>query len=398
VLTLNGNTGDSLIFVDSRGGALNDPTHLVFISANDAARNEVRRIGKMFQVDIAPNTNAEYPVDSLVRGVIVGNDDRHLTVASVVADTTMTLDDISSLSAGDTLLVDTGLIQESKVIQSVNTGANQVRFATGLANAHAVAALATPTFSLKTLTSAAPAGSRVVATGNRISLAVGDVVRVGTAPNDEYATIVGVPNRSPAGVAPDAGNVVLDHALVLGHASGDALRRQSPPALTALQPTVLVLAASPEAATLLLSDGTGFVAGTFLSVTIPTGEIFYHAIIAATVASPVEVTLQNPLERAHPAGSVIVPRNPLIQVQALDVGAWGNRLRISVQDEAPGLVSRTTLSTIINPTHIRLTSAAGVEAGTILELLDPLNHNAVVDTPLKVVLIDRGACARQPCD
>jgi hypothetical protein len=54
-------------------------------------------------------------------------------------------------------------------------------------------------------------------------------------------------------------------------------------------------------------------------------------------------------------------------------------------------VSRTTLTTIINPSHIRLASAAGVEAGTILELLDPLNNNAVVDPPLKVVLVDRNS-------
>jgi phage tail sheath protein FI len=507
VLTLNGNTGDSLIFVDNRGGVLNDHTHLVFVAANDPARNEVRRIGNLFQVDITPNAYEEYPVDAIVKPVMLVDDDRHLTVASVITDKTITLDDVSSLSAGDTVLVDVGLIQESKVIQSVNAGANQISFATGLANAHALAAPVTPTLSLKTMTSAAPAGSRVVALGNRISLSVGDVVRVGTAPQEEYATIVGIPNRSPAGVAPDSGNVVLDHALVLDHPSGDALRRQFPPTLNPIQQngaaappaapvlstavlgalaartyfvvltyfnpltgettisprgslpipandvlvvtspaaetgvtqykvyastvsgsetlqatlnigvnwtepaaglvagvpfptantastpvtTVLVLKVDQGDATLLLSDGSGYAAAASLSVTIPTGETFYHAISAAGAAGPVEVTLQNPLERAHPAGSLIVPRNPLILVQALDVGAWGNRLRISVQDESPGLVSRTTLATIINPTHIRLASAAGVEAGTILELLDPLNNDAVVDTPLKVVLVDRNS-------
>jgi hypothetical protein len=49
------------------------------------------------------------------------------------------------------------------------------------------------------------------------------------------------------------------------------------------------------------------------------------------------------------------------------------------------------LRNIVDPTHIRLASAAGVEAGTILELLDPLNGNVVVGEPLKVVSIDRAS-------
>ena len=77
-------------------------------------------------------------------------------------------------------------------------------------------------------------------------------------------------------------------------------------------------------------------------------------------------------------------------MQALDAGAWGNRLRVSVEDENPGLV-RTRIRTLINPTHIRLASATGVEPGTLLEFTDPLNGDAVVDPPLKVVAVDRAA-------
>jgi len=493
-LALDGNTGDTLIYVDNRGGALNIVTDLVLIQATDPARTEVRRIGDLFSVDISPDAYEEYPADSLVRGAALADDDRQMTAFAAAV---LTLNDVSSLSAGDTLWVDVGLQREKGTIQSVNAGANQVTLTAALANPHAPLPVpATPGFSLKTLTSAAPTGSRVVALGNRITLQVGDVVRIGDVPNREYATIVGLPNRSPAGVSPDAGNVVLDHALVLDHPNGEVFRRQLPvhgsatpppapilstavagalparnysvvvtyfnpatgetiaspassiaiplndvlvvnsPAAEAgvtqykvyadpvagnekLQATVnigtnfqepntglvagaapptvntasvfvtaLVLTVDQGASTLLLSDGTNFASG-FLSVTIPSGETFYHAVSAATAAAPVEVTLQTPLERAHPAGSAIVGRDPLIEVQALDVGAWGNRLRISVQDESPGLVPSTTLKAIINPTHIRLASAAGVEAGTILELLDPLNNNAVVGDPIKVVLLDR---------
>lgn len=486
-LALDGNTGDSLIYVDNRGGALNTVTDLVFIYATDPLRNEIRRIGHLFTIDISPDAYEEYPVDSIVRTAALADDDRLMTA---FAGAVLTLDDVSSLTAGDTIWVDTGAPREMGTISSVNSSASQVTLAAALANPHVLPTVATPGFSLKTLTSAAPAGTRVVALGNRITLEFGDVVKIGGPANQEFATIVGLPNRSAVG--PDPGNVVLDHSLVLDHPNGDPLRRQlapqpaapllstavagallartyfvvttyfnpatgettvspeatitiplnsvlvvtSPaarsgftqyrvyagtaPGTETLQATVnlgttftepvtglvagatpptvntaasaattLVLAADEGADTILLSDGTSFTAGTFLSITIPSGEAYYHSVTTATAAAPVEVTLQTPLERAHPAGSTIVGRDPLIEVQALDVGAWGNRLRISVQDEAPGLVPSTTLKTIVNPTHIRLASAAGVEAGTILELLDPLNGNAVIGDPIKVVLLDR---------
>jgi hypothetical protein len=86
----------------------------------------------------------------------------------------------------------------------------------------------------------------------------------------------------------------------------------------------------------------------------------------------------------------MVGRTPLLLVQALDAGEWGNRLRVAVEDESPGLVSRTSLQAIINPTHIRLSSAAGVEPGTILELHDPVT-DAPIGDPLKVASVDRAA-------
>jgi phage tail sheath protein FI len=488
-LALDGNTGDSMIYLDSRGGAFNVATDLVMIQATDPARNEIRRIGDLFTIDISPDAYEEYPVDSIVRSTALADDDRRMTA---FAGAVLTLDDVSFLTAGNTIWVDTGAPREMGTIQSVNVAASQVTLTAALGNPHAVPVSATPGFSLKTLTSAVPVGARVVALDNRVSLQINDVVRVGNAPDEEYATIVGIPNRSTAGS--DPGNVVLDHALVLDHSNGDPLRRQlapqpavpilsiaaavgpvartyfvvttyfnpatgettvspeatiaiplnnvlvvaspvarsgftqyrvyagiapgtetlqttvnlgttftepatglvagaTPPTVNtaALAATTLVLAADQGSDTILLSDGTGFTAGTFLSVTIPSGETVYHSVTTATAAAPVEVTLHTPLERAHPAGSTIVGRDPLIEVQALDVGAWGNRLRISVQDEDPGLVPSTTLRTIVNPTHIRLASSAGVESGTILELLDPLNNNAVVGDPVKVVLLDRAS-------
>jgi hypothetical protein len=110
----------------------------------------------------------------------------------------------------------------------------------------------------------------------------------------------------------------------------------------------------------------------------------YHAIDAAPTEPVAEVlTLQTALNRAHPAGSTIVERAPLFDVEALDAGGWGNRLRISVEDEPAGLVSRTQLAQIIDPGTIRLQSATGVQAGTLLEFFDQAT-NGVIGPPIKV--------------
>ncbi len=83
-------------------------------------------------------------------------------------------------------------------------------------------------------------------------------------------------------------------------------------------------------------------------------------------------------------------RAPLLNLQALDTGDWGNRLRVSVQDEPAGTVPRTTVTSVIDATHIRLASAAGVEEGTILEVFNPAD-GAVVGDLLKVTDVNRAA-------
>jgi hypothetical protein len=59
---------------------------------------------------------------------------------------------------------------------------------------------------------------------------------------------------------------------------------------------------------------------------------------------------------------------------------------VSVADEGPGLVARTPVVIAVAPNRIRLASAAGVEPGTILELLDAAG---TVLTTVKVLAIER---------
>jgi hypothetical protein len=146
-----------------------------------------------------------------------------------------------------------------------------------------------------------------------------------------------------------------------------------------------------DATLLVVSDGGAaanqYVNGEVVRVTAPGGGVFYHALVAnASAANAAPVRLSVALLHPHPAGAPVAERAQLIRVQALDTGGWGNRLRVSVADETPGLVARTPIIAAIAPNRIRLASAAGVEPGTILEIVSPAG---AVLTTVKILAIER---------
>jgi phage tail sheath protein FI len=397
-LALNASAGDALIFLNTNIGFTNT-AHLIRVHSSISNQDEFRRIGAIAELEVVPGAFLPYPAASIVEKVDLADDDRHLAAAGVSGTNSITLDSASGLNIGDQLLIDPGPNQETLTVQAI--AASVVTLTTNLANSHPVAVppvVVIPVFSVKSLAADAPAGSRVIAVNNRISLSIDDVIRIGATPHEEYATITGLPDRAPT--SPDAGSILLDHPLLADHRTGAAVRRQGPAVVdtvNAAPPTTLALPVAAGSTQWVITDAHNYSTPPlqFARVTVPTGEIFFHRVIATPVIHPAEIGLSVPapltpaLERAHAAGSTLVARSPLIEIEAIDAGGWGNRLRLSVEDEMPGLVSRTQLATIVNPTHARLASVAGVEAGTVLELLDPLNGDAVVGDPLKVVAIDR---------
>jgi hypothetical protein len=102
------------------------------------------------------------------------------------------------------------------------------------------------------------------------------------------------------------------------------------------------------------------------------------------------IELTNALARAHPVGSPVAERLQLLDIQALDVGEWGDRLRISVEDEAIGLSSTTLRTVVVVPNQIRVASLTGIEAGTVLEMRSP-DGAQTIGTLLKVQAVDRTA-------
>jgi uncharacterized protein len=228
------------------------------------------------------------------------------------------------------------------------------------------------------LSAATVARSRVIAVNDRSTLAAGQVVHVGT----EFVEIADIP--SPTGSSPDPGSVVLAHGLAGAYPVGLGVLRQA--AGTPVRPTSVAAMAVPAGASrLLVTEGTGYIVDDIICVNAPDGTRYYHSLSAAfAAATATNITLNSPLANAHPAGSPVVQCLPLMTAQALDVGDWGNRVRISATMEATGLVAATTLSVVTSATDIRLGSPAGVEAGTVLEFFDT---GGTVGNPVKVSAI-----------
>ena len=188
--------------------------------------------------------------------------------------------------------------------------------------------------------------------------------------------------------------MVLARPLNNNYARGTEVRRQVPPAPRTDRPAAAVaLEAAAGQAFVAVTDGSAvaahYLANEFVRVTTLEGDVSYHLLQGNAVALDARpVTLAVPLLLPHRAGASVAERRQLLEVHALDPGAWGNRLRVSVEDESPGLVARTTLSQVGPGALIRLASATGVESGTVLELLAPGTEDAV-GPPLKVLAVNR---------
>jgi phage tail sheath protein FI len=376
--------GAGLFYVDDTQGNLDDRGHLVVVGTGTS--REVRRIGELDSLSVVPGAVDDYPAGSLVEAVEQAPR-RTLSANAAANDTEIVLQagETEGIVVGQRLVIDPDNSPQTVTVQQIDAAGDTltVTALTAAANANDEVVPAP-----KTTTAAASAGAPVIAVDDRIGLAEGAVVRIGNGAGEQLVTVVSLPALT--GVSPDAGNVVVTPPLVNPAVAGTAVSLVGDLVPTAgRQVTAIVLAAAAGSEDLLVGDGDSFAQDETIRVTTPGGDVSFHSLSqnAAGVA-PEELTLTTPLARSHPAGSSIVQRSPLIDVEALDAGSWGNRLRVSLTDDAPGLVARTTLATIVNATTVRLASRAGVQAGTVLELSDPAT-GAVVEPPVKVRAVDR---------
>src|SRR5439155_14352041 len=231
--------GESLLFVNRRGPTGTDfdtRADLVVIDRGNNAECEVRRIGELHQMTISPGAAETYPAGAFLEGVrLVDGTALTLLVASAAGANTITISDVSTLRAEQTLLVGPAAGPlETVIIQSIDTTTSVVTLTANLAAGKAIGDLVIP---VRALTAAAMAGASFLALNSRIGLQVGDILRIGTPTNEEYAIITGLPNRAPAGVGPDAGNVTLAGPLVRSYPIANTpVVRQNPPVMADVQP------------------------------------------------------------------------------------------------------------------------------------------------------------------
>jgi phage tail sheath protein FI len=380
--------GSGLVFVDDRQGNFVTRTNLVRIGP--AATQELRRVGEFAQLDFEPASGQVDP-GTLVEAVQFAADRTITNNPANAGDTQLTLQagETDGLVVGERLVLDPTGTPETVTVAVIDASTDTITVAPPLGSGHAQNTAIVPL--TKTTTAAAAAGSRVLSLDDRTGLDEGAVLQVGTGGGAQVVTVQSAPALT--GSAPDPGNVVLSPPLAAQVPNGTSVQQLgSPAAIGNRQAMIVALPAAAGSTTLYVTDGAAFANGDTIRLTDAAGDGAYYTLTANSSATTADMLTLSPpaLARAHPAGSMVIQRTPLIDVQALDAGIWGNRLRVSVEDESPGLVSNTTLATMVNQTTIRLASAAGVQPGTILEFSDPATGGPLGD-PVKVSNVDRSA-------
>ena len=388
-LAVGASAGDAVAFGAALGGAFVNAAHLAVFDRPTPANVEVRRIAALVELPLNHPAYDDYPRGARVRHVAAADDARHLTVVSAVGVDTVTLDDVTGLAPGQQVIVQPGgPSADARTIRSVDATAGTVQFTAALGFAHNPLPIVVQ-LTAATLTAPAAAGDVTLALDTRLGLEEGDVLRVGVAPNEEYATVASLTGDPAA--PPDAGAIVLESPLAIAHALGATVTRQrlGPPAVVR-QPASLVLDAAVGDRALFVTENYAFALGDLIAVTAAGGRSWLHTLSGAAVAVvPMEIELDAPLDRSHELGAAVVQRSALIEIDAIDPGRWGDRLRVSVEDETNGLVSGATLANMNSVSEIVLSSPTGVEPGTVLELSGPQVGDAVIGPLLKVASINR---------
>jgi phage tail sheath protein FI len=382
-------SGAAVVFVDNRGGAFNTRTDLVLVDEGVPDRQEVRRIGELHQVTLGSGVALGCGAGSIVSEVGI-NASTAITVQAAPAPTTTVLgvNDVSRITLQQTVLI--GPTAVPRTVTTLTSGVNPtITVSPALAAPPAAGEVVVP---VRRLTAAANVNATFLALDNRLGLTVGDVLRIASAAAEEFVVIDVLPDPAPPGVKPDSGSVVLNAPLTRPYDTATTqVVQMNMPAPAGLQSTAVVLDVRPGGDTLLLADGAGYTAAgnRAISIRTPEGETSFHRVTAlAATAVPVMIELVDALIRPHPVGAPVVERLPLLDVEALDVGEWGNRLRVSVEDEVAGMSSTALRAVVIPPNQIRLLSLVGIEPGSVLEMRSP-DGSQPIGSLLKVQAVDR---------
>lgn len=360
--------GDSELSVDPGAASIAEffdvtGTRLLEIDSGGADL-EIRRIQVRSRLNLNIPCYATYPQHSEIKAVSLADDDRNID--AVNSDTSFDVDNVDALVTGMNVTIN----GTDAIIASAGDPLNLNRVTLAEPGVAGVADSDSLEIAAISLSGDAPAGSVSIVLDNRLGLQSGHILGIGAGQDLEYAVISEV--LGSRGVAPDAGEVVLTSPLQRSHPSASTtIRRQLAPAPIAGRfPAALELAAAQDAVSLLSRDGVGFQQDDVVEVTTPTGVAFYHVLSAgADPLASIEVELDTDLLLSHDAGEAFLEVSSIANIRALDPGAWGDRLRISVSEEETGLAHNASVESIDRlANRMRLLSVSGIETGSVLEL------------------------------
>lgn len=92
------------------------------------------------------------------------------------------------------------------------------------------------------------------------------------------------------------------------------------------------------------------------------------AVLLGAPPNPPDTLKPQSLQFSHLPGAALFGRDPLLMVQAIDCGAWGNCLRVSIEDDEPILDTTTKKRGNPGDPTLQLRTAVGIEPGTILDI------------------------------
>ena len=216
------------------------------------------------------------------------------------------------------------------------------------------------------LTEEAQAGDTLLELANRSGLVSGSILRLRLSPDNEDEFVIIDEVVEPSGGALDPGVVTLVNPLQRDYESGQEVRSITDND-NDTNPTLLARDANPSERVLVLTDVSGYVPDLVIRVEALTSErVEYFQLLEADTAL---VPLEQPLGVAHRAGLEVLGRAQILLVQAIDQGAWGNCLRITVNDDTPILETRVPSgeSASAGDPTLTLVSVVGIEPGTVLE-------------------------------
>jgi phage tail sheath protein FI len=173
---------------------------------------------------------------------------------------------------------------------------------------------------------------------------------------------INMPRRPGA----DPGIITLEEPLQYNYPAGATvtlLRDTDADANT----TFLAWDAEPNDRALVLGDSGAYGAGDFVRTeAIGAANAEYNQVQAGS--TPVLRLTANPFNDSHPATTSALGRSPLLTVQAIDRGAWGESLRVIIDRENSPLLRETTPQPApASSPNLTLNTTVGVEAGSILE-------------------------------